>query len=146
MGYISPVKTLCLSSILVFAGACAASQRGVKETKRETVRLSEAAEIYWRALRFQDYGVAGTYILEAETRASWLMEMGQAPPVRYSSAVVVSVDVGEEHPVDDNGITREGTVYIQVEGYRLPDTVVERRLLEQEWALSVEGWVLLEAP
>ena len=129
MGYTSVVNTLLLAAVLVFTGACAGKQKGLRETQRETQQLGEAATIYWRALRFQDYSVASTYIRDQGLREAWLMDMSQGALFRYSSAVVVSVEVDDEHPLDDAGNMREGRVFVQIEGYRLPDPVVQRQLL-----------------
>jgi hypothetical protein len=127
---------LCVLSLV----ACSGERKMARQLNREIDNLGEDANTYWYAIRWADYGTAAGYYADQDYRVDWMNRMVTSPDYRYSSASVMRVEVSLEHDPDDLGATREGKVYVQVQGYRMPEQIMEQKMITQQWKLYDAGW------
>jgi len=133
------MRNTALALIFLSLTACA-SRRAVRQEQKEVQRLGESAGVYWHAVRWSHYGHAAGYYLDQEYRMNWMNKMVTSPDYRYSSAEVMRVEVTPEFDEAVEGVEREGRVFIQVQGYRLPDQVMEQKVVTQSWNRYEGGW------
>ncbi|MCB9793122.1 MAG: hypothetical protein H6741_10385 [Alphaproteobacteria bacterium] len=135
-------------ALLLLTPACDATKREARlETRavrRESRQLSEIAELYWRALRWQDIGVVAGFIEDGDRRLRWMNEAAQElGAYRYRSVEVMRVEIGPALEADPEGHLREARVLVQVQGYRVDEQVIRQELLVQEWYRSGAGWFVV---
>jgi hypothetical protein len=119
-----------------------ADERGEKQQaryrKRETRRLVELAESYWRAVRWGDRALIGLSIQDPGRRALFMTE---TTATSYRAAEVVQVVV--DGPVRVSGHDAPvllADVLIRVEAWSADQLVVEQRVLIQRWYRDQRGW------
>lgn len=137
-----------LLMLLLLLPACSAARREARQESRavrfETRRLSESADLYWRALRWEDIGVAASFIEDPDYRLQWMADHPTARGgYRFRSAEVSRVEVGPALEDDPDGHTREARVIVQAQGYRADEQVIRGELLVQEWYRSGTGWFVV---
>ncbi|MCB9763965.1 MAG: hypothetical protein H6739_29615 [Alphaproteobacteria bacterium] len=120
--------------------ALRAERQEARTIRMEARRLSEAADLYWRALRWEDLGTVAGFLENPDHRVQW---MADDPTVRggyrYRSAQVMRVDVAPLNP-DDPAARREATVMVRIEGYQVNEQVIRQQLLTQTWYRTRSGW------
>jgi len=132
---------LTASSALAFTAGCS-KRRAVRKEKKEIAMLGDAAGVYWHSMRWSDYGTAAAFYPDQNYRMDWMNKMVTAPDMRYSAADVMRVEVSPELEDSDDGIAREGRVFVQVQGYRLPQQVMEQTMITQIWSRYGGGWYI----
>jgi len=136
------MRNIALTLIFLLIAGCGAERRSLRKERKEIAMLGESAGIYWHSMRWSDYGTAASFYPDQNYRMDWMNKMVTAPDMRYSAADVMRVEVTPKlEPVVD-GIAREGRVFIQVQGYRLPEQVMEQTMITQTWNRYDGGWFL----
>lgn len=133
-------RNTALALIILMLAGCSAQKRALRQEKKEIGNLGEAAGLYWHSMRWSDYGTAASFYLNDQYRMDWMNMMVEAPPYKYSSASVMRVEVSPEFAEPVDGVEREGRVFIQVQGYKLPEQVMEQKMVTQIWERYEAGW------
>lgn len=134
--------------LLLALAACTPHRQQVREDRQESrvvrwesIRLSDSADIYWRAMRWEDEGRVAAFIEDPDARTAWIAD---APTVRtqtrFRSAEVILVDVGPAPDPANPADQREGFVTVQVEIYSDGDPVLRTSTRLQRWYRGVDGW------
>jgi hypothetical protein len=132
-----------LPFLLLAPSAHAASEkreakREARTVKRETRNVTEAAEMFWRSLRWQDLSAAAAFLEHPDNRITWTTSMATAE--QYRSASVLTVQVGPELDEGD-GIEREAVVVVRTEAIG-SDQVLRTTVLTQDWYKTEAGWFI----
>lgn len=112
------------------------AKREARVVKRDTRAVTEAAEVFWSALRWQDLGTAAAFLENVDDRVSWTTSMATAR--QYRSAVVLTVQVGPQLQ-QTNGIHREAVVVVRTETIG-NDQVLRTDVVTQTWYKTDDGW------
>jgi hypothetical protein len=115
-----------------------ADKQEARYRKRETRRLIELTESYWRAVRWGDRSLMGLSIQDPGRRAQFMTETS-ATSFRAAEVVQVLVD----GPVQMDGYAEPilvGWVLIRVEAWSADQLVVEQQVLAQRWIRDRSGW------
>ena len=135
-----------LLPILMSAGvlpACSPDKKAALVQSVELAALNEAASAYWDALRWGNVGDAGRYIADADQRLGFLKTHAEGLGFRITEKTVLEVDVSPALPEPlENGILRQGRVIVRIEGYTVPDSRLESKVLAQKWDRLATGWYL----
>ncbi|MCK6525058.1 hypothetical protein L6R49_26945 [Myxococcota bacterium] len=115
-----------------------AVKQETRQLRRETARLGELAEAYWRAARWGDRALMGLSIQDAARRAVFLT--GTSATSFRAAEVVQVVVSGPVHGGDGAGPTRVAEVIIRVEAWGADQLVVEQQVLAQRWYRDARGW------
>jgi hypothetical protein len=135
-----------LLSILLSFGAlsgCSPDKKAALMQSVELAALNEAASAYWDALRWGNAGDAGRYIADANQRLSFLKAHVSGLGFRITDKTVLEVNVSPALPEPlENGALRQGRVVVRIEGYTVPDSRLESKVLAQKWDRLANGWYL----
>lgn len=123
--------------------ACTGDTNALRQETKAITQLAETASAYWDAVRWGDLGAAAGFYESQETRLEWMSGSG-AQDYRYRSAKVIRAEVSELRAPDDAGRIRDGWVYVQIQGYAMPEQILEQRLDTQTWYQTEAGWFVLE--
>jgi hypothetical protein len=129
---------------MLFLLACAATNPVLKDDKKQSQELAEAAGQYWRALRWGDAPRAKSFLEGAELKLAfdeWLNAEGKDNKITDVLVLDVLLDPVPEKIVDHR--VREGTVTIRTEGYAIADNVVHEETVEQRWYRTESGWYVV---
>ena len=124
----------------------AASKRSVnarKKDEREHQHLAKSAEAYWHSVRWNDVELASSFIEEANDRLMFQQHLDdQSRNRKIIEARILRIDVSPEKRKNEvsDGKVREALVTVSVEGYTLPDQVLEKKMIQQRWYRSAAGW------
>lgn len=115
------------------------ARQEARELRRESLRLSESASLYWDAMRWEDEGRLVAFIEDPAARTAWISD---APTIRtqtrFRSAEVIAVDVGPA-PSDPTK-PRVGLVTVQAQIYSDEDPVLRSSTRVQSWYRGPNGW------
>ncbi|MBK9364740.1 MAG: hypothetical protein IPN01_00225 [Deltaproteobacteria bacterium] len=115
-----------------------ASKQEARYRKRETRRLVELTEAYWRAVRWGDRALMGLSIQDPGRRALFMTE---TTTTSYRAAEVVQVLVDGPISVDEyDEPILVAFVIIRVEAWGADQLVVEQQVLYQRWIRDRSGW------
>jgi hypothetical protein len=129
---------------MLFLLACAATNPVLKDDKRQSQELTEAAGQYWRALRWGDAPRAKSFLEDADVKRAfdeWLNAEGKEQKLTDVLVLNVLLDPPADKPVDHR--LREGTVTIRTEGYAVTDNVVHEETVDQRWYRTESGWYVV---
>lgn len=115
-----------------------AAKQEVRIRNRETRRLVELTEAYWRAVRWGDRALMGLSIQDPARRAQFMTE---TTTTSYRAAEIVQVLV--DGPVQLDGYAQPvlvGLVFVRVEAWSADQLVVEQQVLVQRWVRDPSGW------
>lgn len=102
---------------------------------RQQSDLAEAADTYWRAVRWGDIAGAGMFLADAQSRLN-LSQMVSDPGFRLVDAAVIQVAVSLTEPDEDP----LGLVLVRVEGIELRTNHVEIYTFQQNWKMTSGSW------
>ena len=135
-------RELALTLIFLSLVGCSAEKKALRQERRAIDELGEASGLYWHAMRWSDYGSAAAFYLDDQYRMDWMNQMVEAPPYKYSAASVIRVEVSPEYAEPEEGVLREGRVFVQVQGYKMPEQIMEQRMITQTWDRYEAGWFI----
>ena len=124
--------------LLMLLIACATTREERQQAREDTRQMEEltaAAELYWKALRWEDLGTCAGFLQDATYRTEWLVGPATQTDVRYRATQVLRVDLGdaEEEP-------RLGTVIVNVQSYAQRTQVLETSVVSQQWYFDDSAW------
>ena len=139
-----------LAAAIVVPSATAAPQKKQKQTRAKTIKqerseialLQRSTDLYWDGVRWNNPEKASAFVEDPTQRMQfqqWLEDRFRHH--RVMNARVLRVDVG---PPLEKGAreARKAKISVAVEGYTLPDQVVENETVVQLWYRSPTGWWL----
>ena len=123
-----------------------ARAKDIKQERSEIALLQRSTELYWDGVRWNNPDKASAFVEDPSNRMQfqqWLEERFQHH--RVMNARVLRVEVG---PPLDKGApeARKAKISVAVEGYTLPEQVVENKTVVQIWYRSSSGWWLEWSP
>ena len=116
--------------------ACATTKEERKQdrqNRRQLDSLTSSAELYWRAMRWNDLAKAAGFLQDPVYRTEWLTTTAFDTTWRYRNATVLRADLG---PVVEEGEMRDATVIVDEAASQLLESVV----LTQQWYLDNHSW------
>ena len=115
-----------------------AEKQEARYRKRETRRLVELTESYWRAVRWGDRSLMALSIQDPGRRALFMTETSA---MSFRAAEVVQVLVDGPIQVDEyDEPILVAFVLIRVETWSDDQLVVEQQVLVQRWVRDHSGW------
>ena len=137
---------LALTTALLLSSSmlgCSPDKKAALSQSVELMSLNDSASAYWDALRWGNIGDAGRYISDADERLQFLKTYSEGMGFRITDKTVLEVDVSDAFPEPrEDGALRQGRVVIRIEGYTIPDSKLESKVLSQKWDRLDTGWFL----
>ena len=126
-----------LFMLLVACATTKAERQQARQDQRELQGLSSSAELYWRAMRWNDLAKAAGFLQDPVYRTEWLTTTALDSTWRYRNATVLRADLG---PAVEEGEPRDATVIVSVQGYEAASQLLESAVLTQRWYLDDSAW------
>lgn len=126
--------------MLMLLVACATTReerQEVRTDRHQLVLLQDSAELYWKALRWDDVGTAAGFLQDGTYRTDWLTGPAMQTDWRYREATIMRADLG---PTVDEGDPRTATVIVNVQGYTTRSQVLESSVVTQDWYFDDRSW------
>ena len=118
-----------------------------KKQAKELELLQRCATQYWEGVRWNDTERSASFIEDSNDRMEfqqWLED--QIEGQKIMEATVIRVDV---EPIGDkkSEITSTAHLSVAMKGYKMPEQILKKEIVQQEWYLNSNGWWLLwESP
>lgn len=126
--------------LLLLLAGCGPEKKALRQDRREEATLTQLAELYWSAVRWNDVSAAAACVPEEE-RASfeaWLT--GWQKDERLTEATLLRVQLGKKMEPPQSGRVREAVVTLKTEGYSTTDQVLRAETITQRWYRDEHGW------
>ena len=137
------IVTLCLASLTIFTGGCAAPAEAIKADAHDPELLADSVRLHWEGVRWGDPEKAAKFIENRNVRTAykdWLHN--KAKSHKFVDVKVMAMDLGPEIDPPVNGRSRTADVRVMVEGYTFPQQVLEELTVNQHWYRNTHGWWL----
>ena len=113
-----------------------------KKQAKELELLQRCATQYWEGVRWNDTERSASFIENSNDRMEfqqWLEDQIEGQKIMEST--VIRVDV-EPVPDKKSEITSNAHLSIAMKGYKMPEQILQKEIVEQEWYLNSTGWWL----
>lgn len=113
-----------------------------KKAAKELELLQRCATQYWEGVRWADTERSASFIEDSNDRMEfqqWLE--GHIEGRKIMEATVMRVDV---EPLEDktSEVTSQAFLSVALKGYEMPEQILKKEVVEQEWYLNTNGWWL----
>ena len=113
-----------------------------KKQAKELDLLQRCATQYWEGVRWNDTERSASFIEDSNDRMEfqqWLEDQIEGQKIMESTVIRVDVE-----PVADkkSPITSTAHLSVAMKGYTMPDQILKKEVVQQEWYLNASGWWL----
>jgi len=120
-----------------------------KKDEREHQQLAKLAEAYWNSVRWNDIELASSFVERPDNRLLYQQHLDDESRQRkIVEARVLRIEVSSEKRKSEvtDGKVREAMVTVSIEGYTMPEQVLEKKMIQQRWYRSTAGWWIAWTP
>ena len=113
-----------------------------KKQAKELELLQRCATQYWEGVRWNDTERSASFIEDSNDRMEfqqWLEDQIEGQKIMESTVIRVDVE-----PVPDKKSPITSTAYLSIamKGYTMPEQILKKEIVQQEWYLNANGWWL----